>query len=143
MIGLLDVNVLVAALWEHHLHHRSARSWLGDSRNEFATCSVTQTGFVRVSSNPRAVAAPLAVTEACSVLAALCGHPRHRFLVDDVSFVESALVPHDRLVGHRQVTDAHIVAVARRHDVRVVTFDVGLARLVEGDDVVHLLATSP
>lgn len=38
-------------------------------------------------------------------------------------------------VGHRQVTDAHLLALARRRGMRVVTFDAGLAVLADGPDV--------
>jgi len=48
---LLDVNLLVALLWENHEHHYRARRWLG-TVTEFATCPVTQLGFARISSHP-------------------------------------------------------------------------------------------
>jgi predicted nucleic acid-binding protein len=37
--------------------------------------------------------------------------------------------------GHRGVTEAVLLAVARRHGVGLVTFDAGLARLAGGDGV--------
>lgn len=113
---LLDVNVLVALIWEQHLHHASAGRWFSTtftgSTDGFATCGVTQTGFVRVSSNP----------------AALRG------------FARNPLVPHDRLVGHRQVTDAHLIAIARRHRSKLATFDAGLVQL--GGSAVERLSTA-
>jgi len=45
---LLDVNLLMALLWENHEHHISARSWF-KSVSAFATCPVVQLGFARVS----------------------------------------------------------------------------------------------
>jgi predicted nucleic acid-binding protein len=56
----------------------------------------------------------------------------HRFLVDDVS-VTDADAP--RMSGHRQVTDAHLLALARRGGMRLVTFDAGARTLAEGRDV--------
>lgn len=124
MTPLPDVNVLVALVWERHIHHAAARRWRAElGHGPWATTSVTQTGFVRVSANRAAVGEPLAVREAVAVLATLIAVPSHRFLPDDAGFVDNPLVPHDRLVGHRQVTDAHLVAVARRHGAQVVTFD--------------------
>jgi hypothetical protein len=58
------------------------------------------------------------------------GPPRRRFAADDD-------LP--RLVGHRQVPDAHLLALARRHGTRVATFDAGL-RALGGDDVALLRA---
>jgi predicted nucleic acid-binding protein len=48
---LLDVNLLMALLWENHEHHTHARSWLMGI-SAFATCPVAQLGFARVSSHP-------------------------------------------------------------------------------------------
>jgi uncharacterized protein len=135
-VPLPDVNVLVALLWEAHLHHGAAVAWF-TSAESFATCSITQTGFVRVSSNPSIFRDALSVREAVATLAALIARPAHRFLPDDVGFVDNAAVAHDRLVGHRQVTDAHLVGLARRHRAQLVTFDAGLAAL--GGDTVRLL----
>ena len=51
MIFLLDVNLLMALLWENHEHHLIARRWFR-SVNGFLTCPVAQLGFARVSSHP-------------------------------------------------------------------------------------------
>ena len=141
---LLDVNVLVALIWEQHMHHASAGRWFSTaftgSTDQFATCGVTQTGFVRVSSNPAVLRDAVSVREASAVLAELVGHPSHRFLADDRGFASNPLVPHDRLVGHRQVTYAHLIAIARRHRSRVATFDAGLVQL--GGSTVERLSTA-
>ena len=39
------------------------------------------------------------------------------------------------ITGHRQVTDAHLLTLARRRGVCLVTFDSGLLTLGEGRDV--------
>ena len=51
MTRLLDVNLLMALLWENHEHHTRARSWF-KGVSAFATCPVVQLGFARVSSHP-------------------------------------------------------------------------------------------
>ena len=68
---------------------------------------------------------PLGVEEARRVLALLRATGSHRFLVDDVSMTDADVPP---LVGHRQVSGAHLLTVARRHGIRVITFDAGVAR---------------
>jgi predicted nucleic acid-binding protein len=50
MIFPLDVNLLMALLWENHEHHQVARAWLRRA-TDFATCPVSQLGFARVSSH--------------------------------------------------------------------------------------------
>jgi hypothetical protein len=70
-------------------------------------------------------------------LASLRDVPGHRFLVDDVSITDPD-VP--KLSGHRQVTEAHLLTLARRHKVRLVTFDAGVLTLGD-DNAVELLTT--
>ncbi len=103
----------------------------------WATCPVTESGFVRVSSNPKVLASPIAVEAACGVLSALRHVGGHRFLANDVSLSDSDVPP---ILGHRQVTDAQLLTLARRHGTRLVTFDSGIAALAEGRDVELLLA---
>jgi toxin-antitoxin system PIN domain toxin len=132
-MALLDVNVLVALAWDSHVHHQAARAWFAANREAgWATCPLTEGGFVRVSSNPTVLPSVIAVDDARGVLAALREVGRHDFLVDDVSITD-ADVP--SVVGHRQVTDAQLLTLARRHDNRLVTFDVGIAALAEGRDL--------
>jgi uncharacterized protein len=132
-VALLDVNALVALAWDSHVHHAAMRTWFAANASAgWATCPVTESGFVRVSSNASALPSAISLDAACSVLAALRVVEGHRFLVDDVSIVD-ADVP--RIVGHRQVTDAHLLALARRHGMRVLTFDAGAAALGGGRDI--------
>ncbi|MBV8944328.1 MAG: PIN domain-containing protein [Solirubrobacterales bacterium] len=136
-MGLLDVNALVALAWDSHIHHAATRSWFAvNSAAGWATCPLTESGFVRVSSNPTVLPSPIGVEEARRVLALLRAVGGHRFLVDDVSMTDADVPP---LVGHRQVTDAHLLSLARRHGVRVVTFDGGVRAL--GGPNVELLTT--
>lgn len=54
MTALLDVNFLVALFDPMHLHHEAAHEWFGRNRGGgWATCPLTENGFVRVVSNPR------------------------------------------------------------------------------------------
>lgn len=52
MTYLLDVNVWIALSAERHVHHRIARQWFSDVRNEkLAFCRITQLGFLRLLTN--------------------------------------------------------------------------------------------
>ena len=135
---LLDVNALVALAWDSHVHHAAMRAWFAEHRAAgWATCPVTESGFVRVSSNPKVLPSPIGVDAARGVLGALRALDGHRFLADDVSIVD-ADVPAP--AGHRQVTDAHLIALARRRETRVVTFDAGMLGLGGANDVELLSA---
>lgn len=138
-MALLDVNALVALAWDSHVHHHVIRRWLAEhGADGWETCPLTESGFVRVSANPRVLPVAIGIDDARAVLRGLRGAPGHRFLQDDVSICDSD-VP--RIVGHRQVTDAHLLTLARRNAVRIVTFDAGIAALA-GDSGVELLTTA-
>jgi toxin-antitoxin system PIN domain toxin len=98
---------------------------------------LTESGFVRVSSNPKVLPAPIGVDTARGIVSALRAVAGHRFVVDDVSIVD-----HDvpRIAGHRQVTDAQLVTLARRNGMRLVTFDAGVLALADRRDVELLTA---
>jgi uncharacterized protein len=137
-VALLDVNALVALAWDSHVHHTRMRAWFAANHAAgWATCPITESGFVRVSSNPRVLPSPVGIDAARAVLVALRAARVHRFLTDDVSLTDRD-VP--RMSGHRQVTDAHLLTLARRHGVRLVTFDAALHVLAGGHDV-ELLTT--
>lgn len=132
-MALLDVNALVALAWDSHVHHARMRTWFAaNGSSGWATCPVTESGFVRVSSNPRVLPAPIGTRTAREVLAALRAAGTHRFLTDDVSMTDQDVPP---VVGHRQVTDAHLLALARRHATSLVTFDAALLKLAESQNV--------
>jgi toxin-antitoxin system PIN domain toxin len=136
-VALLDVNVLVALAWPNHVHHADARRWFRDhSSDGWATTPVTESGFVRISANPRAVHQALKPVEAIEVLRAMRERPGHRFLPDDVELVVDAPLDPTRVVTHAQVTDAHLVAVARRHGAMLATFDRAIESLGSPDSVV-------
>jgi predicted nucleic acid-binding protein len=92
---------------------------------------------VRVSSNPIVLPSAIGVDAARGVLSALRAHPDHRFLADDVSMSDGD-VP--AIAGYRQVTDAHLLMLARRRGVRLVTFDASILAIGDGNDVEILTA---
>jgi uncharacterized protein len=137
-VALLDVNALVALAWDTHVHHARIREWFGEHASSgWATCPITESGFVRVSSNPKALPVAIGVDQALGVLSALREAEAHRFLLDDVSPTDDD-VP--RISGYRQVTDAHLLAIARRRGTRLLTFDRGIAAMSGGRDVELLTA---
>lgn len=132
-MGLLDVNALIALAWDSHVHHAAMRAWFTTKSSAgWATCPITESGFVRVSSNPIVLPSAISVDAARGVLSTLRTHPDHRFLGDDVSMSDSD-VP--SIAGYRQVTDAHLLTLARRRGVRLVTFDASILAMGDGNDV--------
>lgn len=132
------MNALVALAWDSHIHHAQIREWFAaNSADGWATCPLTESGFVRVSSNPKVLPNAIGIAAARAVLVSLRGLAGHRFLVDDVSITDPDI---PALNGHRQVSDAHLLALARRNAVRLVTFDSGIRALDDGGGVELLSA---
>lgn len=132
-VHLIDINLLVALLWSNHEHHEVASQWFRrNQKHRWATCPMTQAGFVRVSSNPRVFAAAPSPAKASEILERNLRHPSHQFLPDDVHFSQAVAPLADRLVGH-QTTDAYLFGLALRHKAVLTTFDSGIAALA-GDD---------
>ena len=129
--ALPDVNVLVALAWPNHIHHEAAHAWFSDAQADgWATCAMTQSGFVRVSSNPRLTPEARRPREAVELLRRIVALPHHVFWDDATSFTSSEHVAVDRLTGHLQVSDAHVLAVALAHGGSLATFDRGLRSIV-------------
>ncbi len=128
---LFDVNVLIALGSRDHEGKAVAENYFCSLTTSFATCPMTQTGFIRVLAQ---VDQTLALTDGVAVLASLCAHPRHQFIADDLSALD---LPWKSIRGHRQVTDAYLAALARKHAARLATFDRALAAV--HPDVVDLL----
>lgn len=109
-MALLDVNALVALAWDSHIHHARIREWFtANATLGWATCPLTEAGFVRASTNPKVLPSAIGIADARRVLVALRAVGGHRFLADDVSLVDDD-VP--LIVGYRQVTDAHLLTLA-------------------------------
>jgi toxin-antitoxin system PIN domain toxin len=137
---LLDVNVLVALAWPNHIHHIAAHAWFDEvGRDGFATCSVTQSGFVRVSSNKRATPDARSPREAADLLQRITALPNHVFWTDDVEIANSKDIAWERLGHHAQVTDAHLLALALRRGGWLATFDRTLADLAPEGAAEHVL----
>lgn len=133
MTVLLDGNVLVALAVADHVDHRLARTWWTRTTDPFATCPITQGTLIRFL-----VRKGFDTTTALGVLRGFTGHERHRFWPADVALDEVSM---RGVIGHRQVTDAHLAGLTRRHHGHLLTLDQGLAAL--HDDVVELLTARP
>ena len=133
--ALPDVNVLLALAFEDHVHHVAASDWfVNQGRSSWATCSLTESGFVRLSSNPRLTDGAVTPEAAAAQLAAMVQEGSHSFWADTVSIASDVAIVAG-LSSFRQVTDAHLLAVARANDGVLFTFDRGVGTLAHGDEV--------
>jgi hypothetical protein len=131
---LLDVNVLVALLWPPHSAHSTAQNWFGkNAHHGWATCALTEAAFVRILSNPAFTPDAVAPPEAIRVLETNSQHRFHHFWADDIGFAEAVRPFRQRLMGHRQVSDAYLLGLAIHKRGKLATLDRGILSLLPGD----------
>lgn len=118
---LLDANALIALTLTDHEHHRRAASW-AITVDRIALCPIVEGSLVRFL-----VRLGQGQATAKALLDGLYASPRCEFWPDAVSYRDADL---GHVVGHRQVTDAYLVAIAASRDARLATFDRGLAEAV-------------
>jgi len=140
--ALLDINVLLALLDTDHTDHQRAREWIeSEIEQGWASCAVTQNGFVRVISQER-YPSPIAPSEAIERLASATKTPHHEFWPCSASLLDEQVIDRSRIHGPRQVTDAYLLALATQQGGRFVTFDqsVPLAAVISatGDNLTIL-----
>ena len=122
--ALLDVNALIALLWEEHPFHKRCMEWFaGATGAGWATCPISESGCVRLLSTPAFTANPPSVASALRILQlATESGSNHHFWSDDLRL--SALsVRWSKGLGHKQITDAYLLALAIHHEGCLVTFD--------------------
>jgi toxin-antitoxin system PIN domain toxin len=121
--SLLDVNVLIALLDAAHIHHALATTWLQRAIGTgWASCPITQNGCIRIMSQP-AYPGALAAADVAQRLGEAAAGPAHQFWPADIDLVQVGAVDWQRVLGHRQVTDVYLLALAVRRAGRLVTFD--------------------
>lgn len=128
---LADGNLLVALTVVDHIHHTMALEWFDRAEPELATCPITEGTLLRFLLREGQPA-----IDAIAVLEAIRSQDWHTFWPDAIRYEAAQLVG---VIGHRQVTDAYLVALALHHGGSVATLDKGLAAL-HGEHV-HLLNT--
>lgn len=117
---LLDISVLLALGLDDHLQNRAAEQWLMRQTNCFATCPLTQLGFLRITKRLRR---DLSIHQIGAVLESICTDARHLFIAADrdVRQADGRLI-----LGHQQITDAYLAGLARQHELKLATFDQAL-----------------
>lgn len=122
-ISLLDVNVLIALCDGRHEHHTRAAQWfVANATHGWASCPLTQNGAIRIMSAP-AYPGARPVSQVLAQVRALCAAAQHRFWPDVVSLVQEGTLNPAHLLGHRQLTDAYLLALAVHHQGQFVTLD--------------------
>jgi uncharacterized protein len=129
---LLDTNILIALAWRNHVHHEEVTEWFRrKSAVGFRTCPITQTGFVRISSNASFSSYAVLPSEAIALLQQITNLPGHDFWPDDLSLPQ-AFAAYPVLGSHRQITGGYLLSLAVAHGGILATLDRGIVPLARG-----------
>ena len=122
MIFLADVNVLLFLADPDSPFHSAAKSFFGRALNEgWATCPITENGFVRIFGNSGFPGGPGSAQAARKALQQWRSKPGHQFWPDDLSLCDSANFPD--LPSAKHLTDCYLLALAVKRGGKLVTFD--------------------
>jgi uncharacterized protein len=114
MTYLLDVNILLAAIWDKHPLHE--RAFNGIKAKDIAVCPLTELGFIRISTNPKAsINAPMDKTR--ELLRQFAQERKAIRIPADISALESKAAKSD------EVTDSYLAELAARHNMKFATMD--------------------
>jgi len=143
-IGLLDVNVLIALCDGRHEHHEHAARWfVAHAAAGWASCPLTQNGTIRIMSAP-AYPGARPVTQVLAQIQQLCASAHHHFWPDSVSLVQAGTLNPTHLLGHRQLTDVYLLALAVHHQGLFVTLDGAIPlKAVPGAQPAHVVRLLP
>ncbi len=137
---LLDVNLLLALADPLHVHHEAAHRWFADSgAASWATCPLTENGFVRIASHPQYPNRPGGVEAVLAILREFCSDPAHNFWPEDVSIRD--LIQPATIITHAQITDVFLLGLAVRRKGTLATLDRRLpaAAILHGADALELI----
>lgn len=129
---LLDVNVLLALSWDQHVHHAAAHAHFA-KLDEWSTCSVTESGLLRLLLTEAVVGRRVSGADALEQLRAIRQVPGWKWLPDSTTLADS-LIDTRVLMGRRQVTDLHLVGLAASHATKLATFDAAIRKSLVAAD---------
>jgi hypothetical protein len=121
---LADAKVLLALARPLRQLHALATSRLSRRGTRWATCALTQLGFIRLSANPSVVGQRKSPAEAAALLDEMTRDSEHVYLSESPSPVGLGwLRESSKLLGHQQVTDLYLLLFAAHHAATLLTFD--------------------
>jgi toxin-antitoxin system PIN domain toxin len=141
-IYLLDVNLLLALSDPMHVHHEVGHRWFGRvGRHAWATCPLTENGFVRIASHPRYPNRPGDVAIVLAILRRFCAVEGHHFWAEDAS-LRDLLLP-GAIVTHAHITDIYLLGLAVHKGGKLATLDhhIPTTAVQDGIDALELIST--
>ncbi len=131
MTYLADVNVWLAFILGHHVHHATAFRWFAESaQDEIAFCRVTQMGVLRLLTNPHVMSNnPLEPVDAWRTFDILLSMEGVLFAQEPRGLeAQWRKAADNHSTGPNRRTDAYLAAFATAAEMTVATFDKAFAK---------------
>lgn len=131
---LLDVNVWIALLDEAHAFHTAVLTFIEQPNIKIATCPLVENGVLRILNLPSySKFGAIGFEPVRDKLREICSALNHEFWPDDISLCDPQLVNWPRIMGHGQITDVYLLAlaVARRGCLATLDRRVSLTTVVD------------
>lgn len=127
---LLDLNALISLADPDSIHYEAMQRWFdSEGKQDWGVCPLTESGFVRVTTNPKYGGQGRTVAQATAILAELAHVNGYRYWPITESWAELTTPFAARIKGHQQVTDAYLLGLAIRENGVLVTFDASISYL--------------
>ena len=124
MRSLLDVNVLLALLDADHAFHQRAHAWWRRERPAWASCPLTENGFIRVMVSVNySQTRKFTVGELAAQFRSFAESTAHSFWPDAISLGDHRHFCHAKILSSQQLTDVYLLGLAVENNGRLVTFD--------------------
>jgi toxin-antitoxin system PIN domain toxin len=124
VVALLDVSILIALFDADHVHHEVAHDWFEDQRSSgWATCPLTENGFIRVATSPALFNPPKRPATAVEEFRTLRDSGHHQFWPDALSLADEAHFLARMIRGHKQVADVYLLGLATSRRQTFATLD--------------------
>lgn len=125
MRALLDVNFVLALIDPDHIFHQRTHEWWSANHDRgWASCPITENGFVRILSRPNySQTTSFLPHEAVSDLRDFAENTDHEFWPDRISILDSSVFDANRIIGPKQITDIYLLALAVKNNGCLVTLD--------------------
>lgn len=129
MRALLDVNIVIALLDPAHSLHNKAHAWWDNHVSlGWASCPISENGVVRImAGSSYSSQTSFSAAEIVHLLETFVSKSDHEFWPDNISLRDEKIFAVDRILRSHQLTDLYLLALAAKHDGRLVTFDQGIS----------------
>ena len=123
-VCLLDVNLLLALCDSCHVHHELAHEWFAaKGQLAWATCPITENGFIRIASQPSYPNSPGGTSCVANLLRRFCRGRGHHFWPDAVSLMDETLFKFSLTPSPNQTTDVYLLGLAVKNRGKLATLD--------------------